>query len=74
MVNPALNPGKLLRTKRISEDINPFNRQEEAAFLQAVQVRAPRYYPFFLTLLPTGCRLGEAVAQQPGDIDFRGTL
>lgn len=27
---------------------------------------------FFFTLLRTGCRLGEAIALQPGDIDFRG--
>ena len=72
VVNPALNPGKLLRTKRTSEDINPFDRDEEATFLQAVLDRAPRYYPFFLTLLRTGCRLGEAIALQPGDLDFRG--
>jgi len=72
VVNPALNPGKLLRTKRTSEDINPFDRDEEATFLQAVQDRTPRYYPFFLTLLRTGCRLGEAIALQAGDLDFRG--
>jgi integrase len=30
------------------------------------------YPAFFLTLLRTGCRLGEAIALQPGDLDFHG--
>ena len=72
VLNPALNPGKILRTKGTSDDIDPLDREEEALFLTAVQDYAPRYYPFFLTLLRTGCRLGEAIALQPGDLDFRG--
>lgn len=32
---------------------------------------APAYYPFFLCLARTGMRLGEALALQWGDIDFR---
>ncbi len=52
--------------------MNPFSREEEAAFLQAVEERCPTYSAFFLTLLRTGCRLGEAIALQPGDLDFHG--
>ena len=70
--NPALKPGKILKTKGKAEDINPFTREEEALFLKAVEKRALRYYPFFLFLLRTGCRLGEAIAIQPGDLDFNG--
>jgi integrase len=32
----------------------------------------PRWYPFFLTALRTGMRLGELLALQPGDLDFNG--
>jgi integrase len=70
--NPALKPGKILKTKATAEDVNPFSRDEETVFLQAVQERYADYYPFFLFLLRTGCRLGEAIALQPGDVDFRG--
>jgi len=70
--NPALKPGKIIKAKAKAEDVNPFNREEEAAFLQAVTDRCPTYSAFFLTLLRTGCRLGEAIALQPGDLDFRG--
>jgi integrase len=70
--NPALRPGKILKGKAKAEDVNPFTWEEETAFLKAVQERCPAHYPFFLTLLRTGCRLGEAIALQPGDLDFRG--
>ena len=70
--NPALKPGKILKIKSTAEDVNPFSREEETVFLQVVQEGWPAYYPFFLFLLRTGCRLGEAIALQPGDVDFRG--
>jgi integrase len=70
--NPALKPGKILKAKAKAEDVNPFTREEEAAFLKAVGEHASAYYPFFLFLVRTGCRLGEAIALQPGDLDFRG--
>ena len=41
---------------------------------QAAQVHHPDYFPFFLTLLRTGCRHREAIALQPGDLDFRNRL
>jgi integrase len=69
--NPALKPGKIIKAKAKAEDVNPFSREEESAFLQAVEERCPIYSAFFLTLLRTGCRLGEAIALQPGDLDFR---
>ena len=59
-----------MRGKR--DDINPLVAEEETVFLQAVQTHAAGFYPLFLFLLRTGCRIGEAVALQPGDIDFRG--
>ena len=71
--NPALKPGKFLKgVKRKDEDVNPLTLEEEQAFLEAVQTYAPQSFPFFFTLLRTGLRLGEAIALQPGDLDFRG--
>ncbi|HEV8329488.1 MAG TPA: tyrosine-type recombinase/integrase [Nitrospiraceae bacterium] len=70
--NPALKPGKILKGKAKAEDVNPFSREEEAAFLKAVAEHCPTYSPLFLTLLRTGCRIGEAIALQPGDLDFHG--
>ena len=71
--NPAVKPGKFFKgVKKKDEDVNPLTPEEEQAFLQAVQDHVPRSYPFFFLLLRTGLRLGEAVALQPGDLDFRG--
>jgi len=70
--NPAVKPGRFLKgVKRKHEDVNPLTREEEQVFLEAVQGRAPRYFPFFLCMLRTGLRLGEAIALQPGDLDLR---
>jgi integrase len=70
--NPAVRPGRFMKMRGKREGVNPLSHEEETAFLEAIQTHAPRYYPFFLFLLRTGCRLGEAVAVQPGDLDFRG--
>jgi integrase len=71
--NPALKPGRFLKgVKKKHEDVNPLTLDEEQAFLRVIQEHYPRYYPLFLLFLRTGLRLGEAVALQPGDLDFRG--
>ena len=63
--NPAVKLGKFTQT--VGErraDINPFNRDELAAFLTTMRERVPIYYPFFLTLARPGMRLGETLALQ----------
>jgi len=70
--NPALRPGRFIKLRGRQYDVNPLSHAEEVAFLEAVQAHAPLYYPFFLFLLRAGCRLGEAIALRPGDLDFRG--
>ncbi len=72
IVNPALRPGKFLPkiSKRLS--VNPLTREEVAVFLKVVKEKAPRYYPLFLCAARTGLRMGELLALQWGDIDFRG--
>ena len=71
-VNVALKPGKFLPKVSKRRQVNPFTREEVSIFLAAVQRYAPRYYPLFLCAVRTGLRLGELLALQWGDLDFRG--
>jgi integrase len=71
-VHPAERLGKFINTKECKSDLNPLTREEARIFLNAVQANYPRHYAFFLCALRTGMRLGELLALQWGDIDFRG--
>lgn len=48
----------------------PLSVDEEAQFLSGVKSLVPTWYPFWLLLLRTGMRLGEALALKPEDFDF----
>ena len=71
-MNVALKPGKFIPKVSKRRNVNPFTREEASIFLSAVRRHAPRYYPLFLCALRTGMRLGELLALQWGDVDFRG--
>lgn len=71
--NPA--SGVLRRTRgevaqRRATDF--LTREEGASLLDVVRRDEPAWYAFVLTLARTGMRLGEAVALQWDDIDWRG--
>lgn len=72
--NPALRTGKLLKKKDDSEDevceLSPLTWEEKTKLETTLKEHYPTHYPFFLTALRTGMRLGELVALQPGDLDF----
>lgn len=70
--NPALQIGKLYPATDTRKDINPLDAQELNLLLDTVQVYFPEHYPLVLLLARTGMRLGEALALQWGDIDFKG--
>jgi integrase len=72
VANPASRLGRLIKVKERKADVQPLTRDEAKDFLAAVQERNPRYYPFFMCALRTGMRLGELLALEWGDIDFRG--
>jgi integrase len=72
-VNPTVGIIKrlqLARDRRIT--IEPSAGDEVQFFLTACQERAPEHYPFFLCAFRTGLRLGELLALQWGDVDWRG--
>ena len=70
--NPVSRLGRLIKTKERKADVNPLTREEARDFLETLAAHYPRYYPFFLCALRTGMRLGELLALEWGDIDFRG--
>lgn len=71
--NPAARTGKMIK-KDDKPEIRPFTWEEMKRFEDTIKDHFPRYYPFFLTALRTGMRLGELLALKPGDLDFNGGL
>lgn len=71
-VNPVAGLTRRLNMDRERDEIEPFTREEVDAFLSAAQSYRPDYYPLFLTAFRTGIRLGELLALEWADIDFRG--
>ena len=67
--NPAAMTGRLIK-KKTENKVNPFTWEEKALFEGIAKQYYPKYYPLFLTMLRTGLRVGEAIALQPGDLDF----
>ena len=72
--NPVSGTGKLIKKNDQAKSIEPFNWKEKNLFENSIKTHFPRYYPFFLTALRTGMRLGELIALKPGDIDFNGNF
>lgn len=70
--NPVSRLGRLIKGKERKADVNPLTREDARAFLEVMAEHYPRYYPFFLCALRTGMRLGELLALEWGDLDFRG--
>jgi integrase len=69
--NPAVRIEAHL-PKRPTPSVSRFLTQEELSSLLAViQTHRPTYYPLFLTLARTGMRVGEVLALQWSDIDWR---
>lgn len=70
--NPTSRLGRFIKKKDPKKEINPLTREEARNLLEVMEEHHPRYYPFFLCALRTGMRLGELLALEWGDIDFRG--
>jgi len=70
--NPALQLGKnLLKTKDHVKHINALTPEELKQLLDTVYEHFPEHYSLFLLLARTGMRIGEALALQWGDLNFK---
>ena len=71
--NPSAKPNGFLKMGRRSEKADFLTPEEGRAILAEAKKRYPRtYYPLFLTAIRTGMRIGEILALQWGDVDWRG--
>ncbi len=70
--NPCAGARKHARGVKAKRPIDALTQEETSAFLTAAREHTPRVYPLFLTGLRTGMRIGEIVALEWGDIDWRG--
>ncbi|SLM30607.1 Integrase family protein (fragment) [Desulfamplus magnetovallimortis] len=70
-VNPAHRLGKIFKTRQVKDDIEPYSKDELVQLMEAFQEFFPEHYPMALTLARTGMRIGEVVALQWKDIDFK---
>ena len=68
--NPAVKLGRFNRRHEEGRRAEFLTREEAEAFLQASKALRPNRYPLFPTALRTGCRLGELLAMEWGDIQF----
>lgn len=60
---------KPCRVDRVDEDFEFWTAEESERFLAAVREVRPRWFPFFLTALRTGMRIGELAALRWTDVD-----
>ena len=75
LANPANKLGRTLRLgtpkAALQEEIKAFTREQLHLFLETAKQRRPRLSCFFLLLARTGMRLGEGLALQWNDLDFK---
>lgn len=71
--NPVIGILKRLKLRRKTTlSIEPMTREEAACFLEVCHAHFRAWHPFFMTAFRTGMRLGELLALEWGDIDWRG--
>ena len=72
--NPALRMGKYLRQGDEAEpEMDPFTRGEASHLVAVAREKLPEWHPFVLCGLRTGMRMGELLALEWGDIDWRSS-
>ena len=72
--NPCHRLGKIHRTAQINSNVSPLSRKELTLLLKAFKNHYSKHYALALLLARTGTRIGEALALQWGDIDFKSWL
>ncbi|MFI5338446.1 MAG: tyrosine-type recombinase/integrase [Candidatus Methylomirabilales bacterium] len=67
--------GRMGKEDREVRQVEWLTEPELTKVLTVAKEREPSYYPFFLTIVSTGMRLGETLGLQVGDVDLdRGKL
>jgi integrase len=73
--NPVAKTGKFIKKPEETEEkIVPLTWEEKNKLEDTMKEYYPRWYPFILTDLRTGLRVGELIALKPEDLDFEGML
>ncbi len=73
-VNPALRPGRFIKTGPRREMVDILAPEEGDALLQTAEKHYGRSYPLLLCAMRTGMRQGELLALEWGDIDWSGNF
>ncbi len=71
LTNPVYSLKRILKQQASTKTINPLTSKELTSLLQTVQEHYPEHFTFFLLLARTGMRIGEAIALDWRDIDFK---
>ncbi len=72
--NPALRPGRFIKTGSRREKVDILTMKEGDHLLKTAEKHFSRSYPLLLTAMRTGMRQGELLALEWGDIDWNGNF
>jgi len=72
--NPALRPGRFIKTGPRREKVDFLKPEEGNLVLQTAETHYGRIFPLLMTAMRTGMRQGEILALEWGDIDWRGNF
>lgn len=72
--NPALRPGRFIKTGTRREKVDILTPAEGDLILKTAEKHFSRTYPLLLCAMRTGMRQGELIALEWGDIDWNGNF
>jgi len=72
--NPALRPGRFIKTGPRREMVDILTQEEGNLLLATAEKHYKRLYPLLLAAMRTGARQGELLALEWGDIDWTGNF
>jgi len=74
VANPALRPGRFIKTGSRRGKVDILSPDEGDKVLLTAEKHFLRFYPLLLTAMRTGMRQGELLALEWGDIDWSGNF
>jgi integrase len=72
--NPALRPGRFIKTGPRREMVDILSPKEGDILLETAEKHFSRSYPLLLCAMRTGMRKGELLALEWGDVDWNGNF